>query len=86
MTCMRCNVIKLLSGIDLFTVAAHEFGHSLGLKHTGVNNALMAPLYQGYKPNLSLHEDDIQGIQQLYGKTRIKLSYNYFGNANDLQN
>ena len=56
------------SGTNLFQTAAHEFGHSLGLSHSDVGGALMAPFYVGYKPYMTLHEDDIRAIQHLYGE------------------
>lgn len=53
------------TGIDLYTVGAHEFGHSLGLAHSAVGTALMYPYYGG--PHRHLDADDISGIQALYG-------------------
>ena len=58
---------KTDSGVNLLWVAVHEFGHSLGLYHTGVHGAIMYPYYTGYVPNMQLHSDDIAGIQSLYG-------------------
>ncbi|XP_016105956.1 collagenase 3-like [Sinocyclocheilus grahami] len=58
-------------GIVLFLVAAHEFGHSLGLSHTNVPGALMFPTYSFTDPDsFSLSSDDIRGIQSLYGTNR----------------
>lgn len=53
------------SGVDYYTVAAHEFGHALGLAHSGVGDALMYPYYGG--PHRFLDQDDIDGIQSIYG-------------------
>ncbi|ABQ51980.1 mp-nase [Spodoptera litura granulovirus] len=50
-------------GVDLFLVAAHEIGHTLGLMHSSVKEALMYALYQD-TPNLST--DDVNGLEQLY--------------------
>ncbi|XP_021484219.1 neutrophil collagenase [Meriones unguiculatus] len=53
---------------NLFLVAAHEFGHSLGLSHSTDPGALMYPNYAYRDPSTySLPQDDINGIQTLYG-------------------
>lgn len=54
-------------GIRLLNVACHEFGHMLGLDHSRVASALMAPIYSVNvtKPQAN---DDVPRIQALYGK------------------
>ncbi|XP_032878011.1 collagenase 3-like [Amblyraja radiata] len=54
---------------NLFLVAVHEFGHSLGLSHSNSSSSIMNAYYHyvdtdGY----SLQEEDAKRIQDLYGK------------------
>ncbi|XP_076309995.1 stromelysin-3-like [Tachypleus tridentatus] len=59
--------IDSYNGTNIFQVAVHELGHSLGLRHSSVTTSLMSPFYRGYDPNYELDEDDILAIQALYG-------------------
>lgn len=57
------------SGYSLYIVAAHEFGHAIGLKHSSIRAALMFPSYD-YTQDFHLFSDDIEGIRALYGTAR----------------
>ncbi|XP_027436228.1 matrix metalloproteinase-26 isoform X2 [Zalophus californianus] len=56
-------------GFNLFLVAIHELGHSLGLLHSKSLNSIMYPRYVNWDPRtFHLDGDDIKRIQQLYGE------------------
>ncbi|KAK5868420.1 hypothetical protein PBY51_009438 [Eleginops maclovinus] len=60
------NWTKDSSAYNLFIVATHELGHALGMSHSTDPGALMYPTY-AYTEGFPLAEDDIEGIQALYG-------------------
>ncbi|GAA6109642.1 matrix metalloproteinase-20-like [Tachysurus ichikawai] len=61
-------------GFSLYLVAAHEFGHSLGLKHSQNPQSLMYPTYRKRQPQNMLSSEDILNINALYGPS-ITSSY-----------
>ncbi|XP_072515759.1 collagenase 3a [Salminus brasiliensis] len=57
-----------IQGYNLFLVAAHEFGHALGLDHSRDPGALMYPTYSPRDvKTFVLPQDDVNGIQAIYG-------------------
>lgn len=59
--------------VDFNWLSLHELGHSLGLDHSWHIDSVMFPFYLGYAPGLKLDKDDVEGIQQLYGKPEVDL-------------
>jgi hypothetical protein len=66
-------VLNNNDGTELYIVAAHEFGHTLGISHSNINSALMAPYYS-YSKTLQLDQDDIAAVQALYGKSSNRVT------------
>ncbi|XP_010640350.1 matrilysin [Fukomys damarensis] len=58
-------------GINFLYAATHELGHSLGLSHSDNPNAVMYPTYRnGDVHSFALAKDDVEGVQELYGRRR----------------
>lgn len=51
---------------DPQTVLLHEFGHTVGLDHSSVSNAVMYPTISAGKTNRNLRTDDINGVKSIY--------------------
>ena len=56
------------TGKNLFSVALHEIGHLLGLKHSVRSDAIMHGTYKPYNQNMTLTDDERLGIDVIYGK------------------
>ena len=70
------------STYDLFTVAAHEFGHALGLGESTSTTAVMFSPYNGARR--ALGTDDVNGIHAIYGARPADGSNNSFATATDV--
>jgi hypothetical protein len=70
------------STYDLFSVAAHEIGHTLGLGESSVAQAVMYPVYSGAR--LGLGSDDVAGIQTIYGGARSPDAFDAASSNNSL--
>nr|CAD7410056.1 unnamed protein product [Timema cristinae] len=62
----KINPGELEDGVDFFTVAVHELGHSLGLSHSPISSSIMFPYYKGFQRHFQLDYDDILAMYQLY--------------------
>ncbi|KAI4328312.1 hypothetical protein L6164_020675 [Bauhinia variegata] len=71
---------ELSSAVDLESVAVHEIGHLLGLGHSSDLDAIMYPTISSRTRKVELNNDDISGIQELYGSNP-----NYTGSSTTSQ-
>ncbi len=62
-----------VGNFDLTWIAAHMFGHSLGLGHSTVQGATMATPIDTANPFSGLHSDDIAGINAIYASVHASV-------------
>lgn len=80
---------ELYVGFDTETVALHEIGHLVGLKHSSVEGAIMLPEYPGVERR-ELNPDDLAAVEALYPAPGLLASSivfqfrQHFGNEEDL--
>jgi len=58
------GAVEVAAVYDFFTIAVHECGHSLGLRHSGNLKAVMYPTYNQALTELAI--DDVLGIRTRY--------------------
>lgn len=62
------NSPDLSQGVDFYTVALHELGHSLGLAHSPTYSSIMFPYYKGPDYNV-LDYDDTLAMYEAYRRS-----------------
>ena len=71
----RANITQGLTGMDFFTVAQHEIGHSLGLSHSPVWDSVMYPYYKGVQGSAGVGYDDVLAMYELYSQYSLHLKF-----------
>ncbi|MFW0716898.1 matrixin family metalloprotease [Pedobacter sp. N23S346] len=69
--------------IDIAAVAAHEFGHTIGLDHSECTNATMTPSYFGINMS-TLSVDDVVGSRIIYGNNPNYVNDSAGGNIDQI--
>ncbi|KAL6610514.1 hypothetical protein ACP70R_040483 [Stipagrostis hirtigluma subsp. patula] len=59
------------AAIDLESAATHEIGHVLGLGHSSSAKAVMYPSIGAGERKVELADDDVEGVQLLYGSNPL---------------
>jgi matrixin/putative peptidoglycan binding protein len=63
-------VEETLAAYDIETVALHEIGHLLGLRHSTVRGSVMFPTANSGSTRRELQEDDLAAIKDVYANPR----------------
>ena len=58
-------------GVSFFDTAVHELGHTLGLRHSKVAEAIMVPFISHDRRYIKLSQDEIDGLRTIYGARNV---------------
>ena len=75
------SVGAVAGAFDIETVALHEIGHIVGLAHSSVPGAVMAPTVASNSTKRALTQDDIDGFLSLYPAAASDVDYYVVGSA-----
>lgn len=78
--CSGCDC----NDVDLFSVALHELGHSLGVGHSEVPLSVMYPYFACWRDyDEPLHQDDIDALRSLYASRCYACNFTITRPTND---
>lgn len=65
------NTTRTRKWTSFFDAAVHEIGHALGLGHSNIKKSIMFPSMAHDKRYFKLTDDDVAGMEEIYGTSYV---------------